>query len=381
MLFYIFLFGISRDGHHQAAWAKSFGMWLVMEILLVSSVMVLVMNVLIPLLTMKDLKQIRMKLIDTIVQYNQRIHTNAALESEEKVSETFNAAKFLFVSYRLAETFPDLRVSKVILAYETPWPRQSYLRTGKDLTQSYNRKFAAIYQAAMMMLIQVFSTFVASPAHLQDMAMQIVSTVLLGYTILMHVKLYQIFPVLVIIPTIVIFMLGYTLFRSTWMQERLKTLQLLHVDENTAQKEEEQRRSDTSSDNVSNFIKSGENSDELSYDNKHSQSHVDATFKPEVALDRRGSIQYGFSLLNQGQGLLTDGAISNSKGVASPLLPLSKLGSEEANDESLVDSDYASEELASLFDVSSVTNENADVWQSVSDKSDNVLISSISSVD
>jgi hypothetical protein len=48
MLFYIMLFALSQEVHRQRAWARSFGMWLVMEVLVASSCMVFVMHVLIP---------------------------------------------------------------------------------------------------------------------------------------------------------------------------------------------------------------------------------------------------------------------------------------------------------------------------------------------
>ncbi len=167
MLFYIFLFGVSKDAHHQNAWAKSFAMWLLMEIVLISSAMVLVMNVLIPMLTMKDLKQIKLKLVDTIVQYNKKLHHGMKESDDEDILDKgmkFNAAKYLFVSYRLAKYFPELRVSKIILAYETHWPRQSYLHIAESLSSNYDRRFAAMYQAATMLLTYVITTFLTFPA-------------------------------------------------------------------------------------------------------------------------------------------------------------------------------------------------------------------------
>eukprot|EP01031_Cornospumella_fuschlensis_P028622 gene28623-34552_t len=44
MLFYIYLFAVSQDEYRQTAWAQSFALWLIAEIFLISTCMVLVMN-------------------------------------------------------------------------------------------------------------------------------------------------------------------------------------------------------------------------------------------------------------------------------------------------------------------------------------------------
>jgi hypothetical protein len=38
----------------------------------------------------------------------------------------FNAVKYLFLSYRMAEQYPDLQASQIILQYSSPWPKQDY---------------------------------------------------------------------------------------------------------------------------------------------------------------------------------------------------------------------------------------------------------------
>ena len=245
MLFYIFLFGVSRDTHHQSAWAKSFATWLVMEIVIMSSVMVLIMNVLMPIMLMKDLGKIKMKLVDTIVQYNRKLRNTqqdilpvVAIECKDDSSiypskgsneslTLFNAAEYLFVSYRLAQSYPELRVSKIILAYETTWPRQSYLHTTETVTQTYDKRFAAIYNAITMIITFVITNFLTFPAHLQDMVVQVVSTIILGYTILLHLQLYQVYPVLIIVPTVIIVIVIHFMIQSAKTQKKVEIMTLL----------------------------------------------------------------------------------------------------------------------------------------------------------
>ncbi len=52
------------------------------------------------------------------------------------------------------------------------------------------------------------------PLAVQDMIVQLVSTVTMGYTILLHVQLYDIFPALVIIPTMFVMGVCYYLMKS-----------------------------------------------------------------------------------------------------------------------------------------------------------------------
>ena len=44
MLFYVLLFGLSQSSSHQKAWAQSFVIWLLMDIVLFATVIVVVVN-------------------------------------------------------------------------------------------------------------------------------------------------------------------------------------------------------------------------------------------------------------------------------------------------------------------------------------------------
>ena len=108
MLFYVFLFAVQQDASHQRAWAKSFGIWLIMAIGLVSTMVVLLMHVLIPSLIMQDIRKIKLKLRENVASYYEKTMANEAREREGELAmvdaasdHEFNAAKYLFVSYRL----------------------------------------------------------------------------------------------------------------------------------------------------------------------------------------------------------------------------------------------------------------------------------------
>jgi phosphate/sulfate permease len=233
MLFYVFLFAIRQNTHRQAAWGRSLAMYLFLDILLISSCMVVFMHILLPSIVMRDVVKIRKKLTETVSKYYQDL---AAVEEEEEDKEDdlskqqqsplsksiparkpmktkkpklFNTAKYLFLSYRMAESYPDLKASKIILQYQSPWPRQSYQHT-IDMKKDYKYSYAAaLSRSASIIVIFFLTNLLATPLAIQDMILQMAATIAMGYTILIHIQLYQIFPALVIVPTIGLAVSGY----------------------------------------------------------------------------------------------------------------------------------------------------------------------------
>ena len=77
---------------------------------------------------MKDVTQIKQRLIENIRDYQNKkdIKEVKSLHDDDNISiKTFNAAEYLFVSNILAKQYPDLKESKIISYFNTPWPRQS----------------------------------------------------------------------------------------------------------------------------------------------------------------------------------------------------------------------------------------------------------------
>ncbi|RYH12616.1 hypothetical protein EON65_37755 [archaeon] len=201
MLFYIFLFAVSQDEYRQTAWAKSFAIWLVVEILLVSTCMVLFMHILLPSLIMKDVQAIKVKLVDSLVQYHKQLQSQDMVE--KALGTTFNAAEYLFVSHRLASAFPKLKIAPIILAYHSVWPRQSYQHI-VNISESYSKRFSALSRSFSMVVFFFINNLLTVPMSIQDMIIQMTATAVTGYMFLVHIQLYSIYPILVIIPTITI---------------------------------------------------------------------------------------------------------------------------------------------------------------------------------
>ena len=217
MLFYILLFAVSQTAHRQGAWALSFALWLVVEILFVSSAVVVFTHIFIPSLIMKDVNKIKAKLVDSIRAFNASIKQHRegdeADNEEEQGDGSFSTTDYLFVSSRMAKKWSELREAKIIAQFRTPWPKQSYQRE-VNVSKSYSKKFSAFTRSASILAMFFLTNLVQVPPSVQDMLVQMCTTTALGYTILLHINLYKIFPVLVIIPLCIVATVVHFIIRS-----------------------------------------------------------------------------------------------------------------------------------------------------------------------
>jgi hypothetical protein len=275
MLFYVLLFAVQQTSQRQRSWAQSFAIWLMMEILMVSTISALVTHVLLPCLLMRDIAKVQHKVVENIVvfyrslqeeenhkrkQAQEEMNAGNDLESirenflhrnhyqheesrpciqaktsagdgrsdNEQDKSEFNAAKYLFVSYKVAHFFPSSKVAQIILSYKTPWPKQSYHHE-QDVSKDYNRKFSSFTRSISLVVLFFFSNFLAIPLTIQDMIIHLVSTITMGYTILVHVQLYQIYPVLIVVPTLCIGAIIHFIVESMKGQENIEKQKLLHL--------------------------------------------------------------------------------------------------------------------------------------------------------
>jgi hypothetical protein len=249
MLFYVFLFAVSQDSHRQVAWGRSLGIYLLLDIVLISTVMVIFMHVLLPSLIMRDVGKIKKKMIESIEQFYETLgknnnETNGKTErkstedddeenndekeqlhrkkqkklldkktaikprQEDHMKTTFNAAKYLFLSYRLASIYPDLKASQIILSYSSPWPKQDYQHI-TNVKSDYSGRYSAITRSISIIVIFFLTNLLATPIAIQDMILQVATTAMMGYTLFVHLQLYYIYPVLVMIPTVFVCAVGY----------------------------------------------------------------------------------------------------------------------------------------------------------------------------
>jgi hypothetical protein len=304
MLFYILLFALSQDVHRQKAWGQSFALWFVVEVFVVSSLSVLMMNVLIPSLIMKDVGIIKKKLVTTVITFyqemaqerliNQKNGTKPirGLEEIEKKKGIFNSAEYLFVSNRLATIYSDLKLSKMILSFQTPWPKQSYQHVS-DVSKKYDRKFSTVQRSLSIVVLFFLSGLLSVPISIQDMIVQLASTVAMGYTVLFHLRLYQIFPLLIVVPTIFLGVILHFMFRSNQAKKKMEETRLLN--EMTELHDKNPNKKSNPSEDKTNGEEKEESNNNLTLYSVEGE-RKEPTIEFPVHKRRRHSLQQGISL-------------------------------------------------------------------------------------
>ena len=205
MLFYIFLFAMNQTKYRQQAWLQSFLLWVMTEILFVSTFVVFMVHYALPTMIMKDIAKITERLKKIVVEYSAQLPTADAqsLPREVDAESRFNSAKYFFVSWKLAASLPDLHVAQLIRRFSTPWPRQSYQHVHNH-AQSYRvGAFYGIGNICGMALLFALSTFVNFSPACQDGLAHMLFTVVVGSVVMAHTLLYGIFPALAFLPLFV----------------------------------------------------------------------------------------------------------------------------------------------------------------------------------
>lgn len=229
MLFYIMLFALNQAPRRQQAWVNSFILWLIVEVLFISTSLVIVCQVLIPMIVMKDITKIKRRLLDQIKEYHKKALRDDNNDEEISETELFNAANYLFVSTRLAKgELSYLKESKIIAQFSTPWPKQSYQRA-QDVSKTYSRKFSALTKSGSIILVFLISNLLNAPPSLQDMIMQIIATFTIGYTVLVHIQLFNIFPLLVVVPTLIVGIIAHFWYQSGKANRKLRLAKLIPI--------------------------------------------------------------------------------------------------------------------------------------------------------
>ena len=195
-----------------------------------------------------------------------------------KNDENFNAANYLFISSGLSKLFPDVKESKIISQFSTPWPKQSYCRV-KDVSKQYSKKFSTLTRSASILIIFFAGHFLNMPSGFQDMIIHILNTSVVGYVILVHIQLYQLFPVLVILPLCIIGIIVHFIITSGNADAKIRLAKLFPVNTTT---------------NITNRIVY--NQQEEDHD---MQIDLSSSSKGNIHQTRRASIQMGLNVIDE----------------------------------------------------------------------------------
>jgi hypothetical protein len=239
MLLYIYLFAMRQSRSRQQAWFSSFQVWLFFEIFISSTGLVLVENVLIPLWSMKDLRRVKDKMVSDVLIFQRRLKYSTdrqggpgaglvglrgSMGAGPDDSSSFNAAEYLYPSYRLARLFPTFPESGLILQYKTPWPKKSLQHEEKSVKTKYDKRFDFFAQTLSRVLVFTLTSMIRLPQPIQDSGVQIFLIGFFGFLIRLHVRLFRLNPFLVALPAFVVIVSVHLLTLSSRNEERVRFL-------------------------------------------------------------------------------------------------------------------------------------------------------------
>ena len=227
MLFYVFLFATNQTERNQNAWFLSFIIWLFMDIFILSTTVTLLNHVAIPSFLMKDISKIKKHLYESLYSYTASIKESNNNNNKDELNNpdtavTFNSAKYLLLSYRLAKVFPDLRESRLISQFTTPWPKRSYQHE-TNVTKDYDKKFSYISRSIVMVGMFGISALINSPVTIQDLLVNLGSTLIIGYIFYWHVYLWDLFPLLAFVPLIILFIVIHFFIKANRIKKANKS--------------------------------------------------------------------------------------------------------------------------------------------------------------
>jgi hypothetical protein len=228
MLFYVYLFAIQQTHSRQLAWFQSFVMWILFEFFVASTCLVVVVHLLIPLSALTDLKKIKRKVLSDLTIFHEKYlqsrqhqhHVPAVapgtgslssdapppsvtviapgVMSAQTTERSFNAAKYLYPSWRLASWCRDLPESGVILQFQTQWPKKKFGMKEAEIASEYEEDI--IFNAVQQILLYFLTSLLHFPLCLQDIVIQMICNSGFGYLGILLLRLAHIHPLLPLAP-------------------------------------------------------------------------------------------------------------------------------------------------------------------------------------
>jgi hypothetical protein len=240
LLFYVYLFAMSQTHSRQSAWFRSFVMWLLFEVTVSSTGLVVLTHLLIPLYVLADVSRIKEKVLQDLLAFRKNclgrdgdieegrggpeamsgpqderaintvigfgaetkgthdanigsISTKGTVEGAE-VTNKFNAAKYLFPSWRVASIVPELPESGVILQFNTPWPKRKFGEKGAAVSTEYEQ--AVVLTTLSRIVVYFLGSLLRFHTLVQDILLQTVCNSGLGVLGVCLIRLFAIHPAL-----------------------------------------------------------------------------------------------------------------------------------------------------------------------------------------
>ncbi len=208
-LFYVYLFAMKQTQSRQSAWFRSFIIWLFFEILLSSTGVVFLVHFLIPLCALSEVTKMKDKILIDLAEFRNELFTKfktqdffVGLNHQNKVS--FNAAKYLFSSWRVASLCQEIPESKLILQFNTPWPKRRFGRGGNGIELSSYYEETIVLNAILRFFLSLFVSLLHAHNLSQDLLFQLVNDCCLSYGIYLMICLFSISPFLPFLVSLVV---------------------------------------------------------------------------------------------------------------------------------------------------------------------------------
>jgi hypothetical protein len=223
MLIYVYLFAMNQTSSRQEAWFISFVMWLGFEIFLSSTALVLVLHLLVPLYVWSDVAEVKKKVLTDLMKFREKYLKRDGNDIESgllgvdpgrggggETGGSFNAAKFLFLSWRVASLFPELPESRLVLQFSTLFPQKKF---GKEEEGNVAKEYEddVLLTAASRILLYFLTSLLHYSSLVQDILIQTVCNGSLGYVIFLLVQLWKIYPWLFVVAVLVLLLCVYGL--------------------------------------------------------------------------------------------------------------------------------------------------------------------------
>jgi len=245
-LLYMFLFSLrQQDAGYRRDWMKGFLVWLALEVALLSTLSMVVAQVVPAVLAVKGLKEMRELFLSAVTgvfadgnqvaplpvpSVGTRERRNSAGEvvrdSERPLTvqpvvaceDPFNTSPYFFVSRKVAKAFPELIESKVVEQFRSVVPNKPYSRLQAGMRSERVRlRWAACVQVGSAVVMYCFLAVVAAIPELEYYLTSVIGWLMLGFlshaggiTVLgVHIKFSgNFFLVFVILFYVVLFVAG-----------------------------------------------------------------------------------------------------------------------------------------------------------------------------
>jgi hypothetical protein len=234
MLIYVYLFAMTQTQSRQSAWFQSFVMWIIFEIFVSSTGLVVFFHLLVPLYVFTEVSKIKEKVLLDLISFREnylrrlRTKKSAAGAGDEDLTQQaleFNAAKYLFASWRVASLFPELPESQLVLQFSTPWPKKKFGDDASEVSREYDP--AVILTSLSRVLLFFIASLLRYHMLVQDIIVQLVCNSGFAFLILLLIRVARIHPLLPVAFVLALFLAVFLLLRCTMSrgnQEMMNTL-------------------------------------------------------------------------------------------------------------------------------------------------------------